>query len=77
MNNNQTAKLNRFINDLEMQNAVHTVLRDAFLSKKGQKDVQILAAERLAVDFLDDAWKTLERYKDIQEVEQTKSIKYV
>ncbi len=69
-------KIHNFINDLAMETAVYEVIRNAFLSKKGQKDVQILAAERLAVDFLDEAWKELNKHRD-PVTEETKVTKQV
>lgn len=63
MNSFKQEKLTRFANDIGMSEAVYEVVKDAFLKSKGQKDVQILAAERLALDFLDNAWKEIEKYK--------------
>lgn len=49
--------------DEAMVNAVYDVVRDSFLKSKGVRNVEILAAERLAVDLLNDAWKELEKFK--------------
>lgn len=66
MNPEKIAKIERFIKDESMSQAVYEVIHNSFLKNKGQRDIQILAAERLAVDFLDNAWKDLSRYKDIE-----------
>lgn len=76
MNDTQREKLRRFGNDVVMSEAVKNVVRDAFLKGKGQRDVQVLAAERLALDFLEDAWKELKRYADTEN-EQSNAIKQV
>ena len=54
-------KLKRFMSDKGMNEAVKAVLTKSFM-KSRSKDVQVLAAERLALDFLEDAWRDLERY---------------
>ncbi len=59
MNDLEKAKVERFINDQVTSNAVYRAIQGSFLRKKGAKDVHVLAAERLAVDLLDDAWKDL------------------
>lgn len=64
-------KINRFINDEVMATAVHEVIRDSFLKKKGQRDVYVLAAERLALDLLEEAWKDLSFFKELKEDEQS------
>lgn len=66
MNNDlKIEKLQRFINDEAMAFAVHQTLIDSFLKKRTGQDVYLLAASRLAVDFLNEAWKELESYKVI------------
>ncbi len=52
----------RFVSDETTSNAVYEVIRDTFLKNKGQRDVQILAAERLALDLLDAAWNEMKKY---------------
>lgn len=61
MNDIQKAKIVRFINDKEMSGAVRQALINSFVHSKIEKDVHLLAAARLAVDFLDRAWGDLER----------------
>lgn len=71
------SRIQKFIDDESTQQAVYSVIKDTFLAKKGQKDIQILAAERIAVDLLDDAWKELKKYKTIQDGENNAKIGYV
>lgn len=56
-------KIRQFIHDEVMNNAVFTLIQNTFLRKKGNRDVNTLAAERLAIEFLDDAWKEMEKLK--------------
>lgn len=64
MNSIEQEKLKRFANDLTMSDAVYKLLLDAFLKSKITQDVYILAASRLSVDFLNQAWKELMTYKN-------------
>lgn len=63
MNQTQIEKLKRFIHDPVMSNAVYQTLLGTFLSDDISKDVYVLAASRLAVKFLNEGWKRLEKYK--------------
>lgn len=56
-------KIKRFLSDTLMEESVLEVLRDSFLRKRPQSDVQMLAASRLALDFLEDGWKDLHKFK--------------
>lgn len=57
-------KIQRFLGDEVMANAVYKVLLDSFLkSDKFNGDVQLLAASRIAIDLLADGWKDLQRFK--------------
>lgn len=56
-------KIKMFMNDKVMSNAVYNALLDSFLKEQPSKDVQTLAASRLAIDFLKDGWKHLEHFK--------------
>lgn len=71
MNDIQKNKVTKFINDEVMQSSVYEVIQDAFLNRKGQKDVHILAGERLALDYLNEAWRELERFKQVNEEKST------
>lgn len=63
MSENEKNKVKKFVSDEIMLNAVYNIIHKSFLKFKGQRDTQLLAAERLALDFLDEAWKELEKYK--------------
>jgi len=56
-------KLKRFVADRAMYDAVYEVLLDTFIKTRAKVDVHALAAERLAINLLGDAWKELEKYK--------------
>lgn len=72
LNDQQKVKVQYFINDPQMSEAVYKVLQNAFLKKHlGPNDVNVLAAERLAVDFLNDAFKELEKFKNLEAKEPT------
>jgi hypothetical protein len=64
MNLDQQAKVKRFINDTLMSDTIREIIEKTFLMPSGSKDVQYLAAERLALDFLQEAWREFEKYKD-------------
>ena len=64
-------RIKRFVNDVETAKAVHGVLLRAFLKPQKDRDVYTLAASRIAIDLLDDAWKELARYKNEEEMEKT------
>lgn len=57
------AKIDKFLQDEAMTESVFNAIRNSFLRKKGQRDTLILAAERLAVDMLEEAWRELDRYR--------------
>lgn len=63
MNDIQQNKLERFAMDTVVSDSVYSLIRKSFLSRKGQRDVQILAAERIALELLDEAWKELSKYR--------------
>lgn len=69
MDETQKEKINRFLSDEVMAGAVKKVLVDAFLKDRGDKDVQTLAASRIAIDLLEDGWKTLNKVKNKEEKE--------
>ena len=62
MTDQQLAKIKQFLGDKEMQGAVKGLLRDKFLERKNT-DVHYLAAQTLAVQFLEDAWSEMARHK--------------
>ena len=69
MNENQTAKIKQFLSDKEMNGTVKGVLRDKFLEKKNT-DVHYLAAQTLAVQFLEDAWIEMDRYRQSESIKK-------
>lgn len=62
MTETQIAKVKQFLSDKEMNATVKGVLRDKFLERKNT-DVHYLAAQTLAVQFLEDAWLEMDRYR--------------
>lgn len=54
--------------DTVMADAVYEVLLQTYL-KKREGDVHMKAAERVAIDLLNDAWRELDRYKKEMERE--------
>lgn len=57
-------KIQRFLNDKVMCEAVKSVLLEAFLKKRPDADINVLASSMLAVYSLEDAWKELTKYKN-------------
>lgn len=62
MTDKEQALIRVFINDREMHSVVKALLLRHFLGKK-DGDVYVLAAQTLAVQFLEDAFQEMERYK--------------
>lgn len=72
MNNQlKQEKLTRFVNDEAMSQAVYKLLVDKFLSDNIVNEVNVLAASRLSVKFLNEAWRELETYKVTKTDEKT------
>ena len=69
-NQTEKEKIKRFLSDKVQANAVKNVLREAFLKKSGNTDVQTLAAERIAINLLEDGFKELGRYSNILKREE-------
>lgn len=63
MDNLEKEKLNQFANDTAMNRAVRKLIESAILKPKGNKDVNYLAAERVALDVVAEAWKDLDKFK--------------
>lgn len=63
MDDFEIEKVKKFINDQTMSDAVYSIIQDVFLRSKGQRDVYVLASERLALNLLSEAWKEIEKYK--------------
>ncbi len=62
MNDFQKGKIIAFANDKLLLDTVYSVLLDSFLKERPNQDIHILAASRLAVDYLKQGWKELEGY---------------
>lgn len=60
-------KLKRFAQDQRTREAVHRLLLASFLKPRKGADVHELAASRLAIDMLQDAWKDIEAYRHIED----------
>ena len=62
--------------DKIMSNAVKEVLRETFLQNHGTKDVNTLAAERIAISLLDIGFKELKKYsaKAEQEIKELNNV---
>lgn len=76
MNSVKKAKLKKFVQDEVMVEAVYEVLQSSFLKVRPHEDVYILAASRLAVDYLTQAMKEMEKYKD-EEVREDKVLNQI
>ena len=63
MNPQETEKLKRFVNDKILVEAVIKVFQTSFL-KRRSGDVHYLAAKTLALEFLEDARRELNKYQD-------------
>ena len=63
MDEAQKRQIQKFVNDKGMSRAVYLLLLDTFLRERPQADVYVLAASRLAIDYLKQGWKELEKYK--------------
>lgn len=66
----QQEKLMRFLQDELMSRTVRQVLIDSFLKKRERNSIEELAAARIAIDLLEDAWKEIERYKQVEPKER-------
>jgi hypothetical protein len=56
-------KIARFLADAEMADYVKDVMLMAFLKERKGADVHVLAAKSLAIDFLQEAFRELDRYR--------------
>ena len=69
MNDTQKAKIQKFLADSMMSSVVLGVIRDTFLKKSKDRDVQNLASRFLCVELLDEAEAELGKYS-INEAEK-------
>lgn len=63
MNEDQKAKIIRFINDPTMSNIIYDILLETFNEENVGNDVHMNAAAHLSVLSLRKAWKKLENFK--------------
>lgn len=70
MDDTRKDKINRFMSDKVLSEAVYKVLLDSFLADNGNT-VQELAAERLAINCLRQGWKELAKFKREEPKERT------
>ena len=70
MDETQKDKVRRFLSDKVMQEAVKSVLQDAFLKNRGDTDVHLLAASKRAIDLLQEGWKDLNKIKKAPKVDK-------
>jgi len=61
----QEAKIKQFANDRAMYHAVYGLMLNSFLKPRKGSDVYVLAASRLAIDFLNDSFKEIERLRSV------------
>jgi hypothetical protein len=69
-------RIKRFIADKMTSDFVRESLRESFLKSRGNRDVYILAAERIAIELLDDGFRDMERiaHDDKGEVKEPSQI---
>ena len=56
-------KVRKFLADKDMEGTIHEVLLKAFLKKRSDADVNLKAAQMVAVELLEEGWKELEKLK--------------
>lgn len=57
-------KVRKFLADAAMSEVVFQVLLQSFLKKRETDTVEMKAAERIAIDLLQEGWKELEKIKN-------------
>ena len=63
MDKSKIEKINKFLDDEALANAVYDILAASFLKKRERKDIYMVAAERIAIDLLEEGWKDLLKIK--------------
>lgn len=66
MNDFEIEKIKRFVSDKVMGDTIRKVLTMAFLKPQKNRDIYTLAASRIALDLLDEAWKELNKFSESQ-----------
>ena len=59
----KAAKVQRFLADEAMSRAIREAITDSFLKRPKEYDTLYLAASRIAIDLLAEAFSDLERYR--------------
>lgn len=70
-------KLKRFVADKAMFESVKETMTSSFLKPLPNKDIQFLAASRIAIDLLNDALRDIEILAKREENEEKPPINYV
>jgi hypothetical protein len=72
MTNQELEKIKRFMNDPILSAAVKNSLQATFMRSRPEKEVYYLAAKTLALEFLEDAWRELEKHRQVAQKEEKK-----
>ena len=64
MNDPEVEKIKRFVADEVMFESIRRFFEREFMKPIKETDVQYLAANRIALDLIGEAFKDLERYKE-------------
>lgn len=67
MDNDKLVRIERFMADPLLSSAVKDVIMASYLKKAKSNDVNYLAASRIAIDLLEEAWDILGRYSQSDE----------
>jgi hypothetical protein len=62
LNSTEKNKIKRFLADKVMADTIEKIFLASFLKKSGNTDVQTLAAERIAINLLEEGFKDLRKY---------------
>ena len=73
LNDSQESRLKRFLNDRETSEILFDVLQDSFLKARANKEVHYLAAKSLAVEFLEEARRDLDKYREAKDNDRNDS----
>ena len=63
MDAEKKARIRGFMNDVGTSNAIYDELMRIFTKPQEVTNTEVLAAERIAINCLQDAWKELSRFK--------------
>ena len=74
LNDTQKSKVVRFLNDEAMIETVFSVIQDSFMKSRPNKEVHYLAAKSIALEFLEEARKDLEKHRNSTEEEKKEGV---